>query len=68
MIKLFAGFFRTFHNPTQTNIAKMMSPTITGASSCTRKTIIAIITIKAIIPTIVVPIPPNPNSIADLLS
>jgi hypothetical protein len=46
----------------------MMSPTITGASSCTRKTIIAIITIKAIIPTIVVPIPPNPDLIADLLS
>jgi hypothetical protein len=46
----------------------MMSPTNTGARSCTRKTIIAIITIKAIIPTIFVPIPPNPKLIADLLS
>jgi hypothetical protein len=46
----------------------MMSPTNTGARSCTRKTIIAIITIKAISPTIFVPIPPNPKLIADLLS
>ena len=45
-----------------------MSAIITGASSSIKKTTIAIITIKMIIPTIIVPIVPHPKSITDLLS
>jgi hypothetical protein len=39
-----------------------------GASSFIKKTTIAIITIKTIIPTIIVPIVPHPKLIPDLLS
>jgi hypothetical protein len=53
--------FPYIHNPTPTIIAKMMSPIIMGASSFIKKTTIAIITIKAIIPTIIVPIVPHPK-------
>jgi hypothetical protein len=42
-----------------------MSPIITGASISIRKTTIAIITIKAIIPIIIVPIDAHPKSITD---
>lgn len=45
-----------------------MSPIITGASSSIKKTTTAIITIKTIIPTIIVPIVPHPKLITDLLS
>ena len=45
-----------------------MSAIITGASSSIKKTTIAIITIKMIIPTIIVPIIPHPKLITDLLS
>jgi hypothetical protein len=46
-------------------IAKIMSPIITGASISIRKTTIAIITIKAIIPIIIVPIDAHPKSITN---
>jgi hypothetical protein len=39
-----------------------------GASSFIKKTTIVIITIKTIIPTIIVPIVPHPKLIPDLLS
>ena len=45
-----------------------MSAINTGASSSIKKTTIAIITIKMIIPTIIVPIVPHPKLITDLLS
>jgi hypothetical protein len=46
------------HNPTPTIIAKMIIPTIKDATSFIRNTAIAIITINAIIPTIIYPIVP----------
>jgi hypothetical protein len=46
------------HNPTPTIIAKMIIPTIKDATTFMRNTAIAIITINAIIPTIINPIVP----------
>jgi len=46
------------HNPTPTIIAKMIIPTIKDATTFMRNTTIAIITINAIIPTIIDPIVP----------
>lgn len=46
------------HNPTPTIIAKMIIPTIKDANTFMRNTAIAIITINAIIPTIINPIVP----------
>ena len=45
--------------PTPTMIAKTMRPIIIGANNLIRKIMIAIITINAIIPTIIPPIVPD---------
>ena len=49
--------FPYIHNPTTTIIATTISMMIMGARISIRKTMIAIITIRAIIPTIIVPHP-----------
>ena len=46
------------HNPIPTIIAKIIMPTIKDATNFMRNTAIAIITINAIIPTIIYPIVP----------
>lgn len=52
------------HHPTPTIIAKMIIPIKRGASSSMRNTIMAIITIRAIIPIIIAAIvPPIPKII-----
>jgi hypothetical protein len=50
------------HNPTPTIIAKMIIPTIKDETTFIRNTAIAIITINAIIPTIIDPtVPAKPK-------